>query len=197
MLLAVPYADGHEPLSLYLPGSVVLEARALVRDAGIDQMEAAGLAVLVVGLPATQAQGLALLADRGSLRGMGGAALDALVVAGLAPRVALSWARAVAVAVLDPSGPPRAVQAPPARPAARPAPVAPSAPDPYPGLARQGETWPQFQPRSGDGGSLADRNAREEWRAAGMAHEQGRLEAWMSEVGHALGFTWEPPAGGG
>lgn len=100
----------------------------------------------------------------------------------MAPREALAHV----LALMTPAPVAAATPAPIAPPAA---PEAPLQDDPYPGLTRGGETWPVFNRQASADTSIKVQNEREEWRAAGLAWEQGRLGAWLTEVGTALGFA--------
>lgn len=66
--------------------------------------------------------------------------------------------------------------------------------DPYPGLTRDGETWPDFSMRRKN--TAEDLSVFEEWKAAAMAWDAKRIDAWVAEVGGSLGFRWEPPGEG-
>lgn len=109
-------------LDLTIPAALFLEARASLRGADEVHVERIGLALLAIGHPVYSAGGLAIYADRLSLAGMAGAALEwmSAVKLGDAPAplpILLLWARLVAAEVRAPSLPPAA----PAEPAQEPA----------------------------------------------------------------------------
>lgn len=198
MKLVVAIDGAEASLTLDLPASVVLDARErLLGEADRAKARALadriGLSLLVLGSSSSQALGLSLYADRG-LIGMSSMALDllstSLGVDGLFP-----FAQAAAAAVLAPRSPPK-VQTPSAAraPVRPPGPsIVEIVPDPYPGLRRQGQTWPEFLQYVGTDTSMATQNMKTEWKVAGHKWETGEIGAWMQDVGARLQFTWDPP----
>lgn len=88
---------------------------------------------------------------------------------------------------------PAAVAAPVAAPVRRP-----TFADPFPGLTRNGETYPEFAMHGGGSKkSAADMSAMEEWRDAGEAWKAGTIREWLASDGAALGFVLEPAPGEG
>lgn len=120
---------------------------------------------------------------------LGGAVYGLLEGAGVAPGAALEGLRALLNEIKERSKPPEVKPDPkPEAPS-----FIPEIPDPYPGLTRRGETYPVFAVRTAGKRSLDVENERTEWRAAGIAHEGGRIASWVAEVGAALGFVYEAP----
>lgn len=150
-------------------------------------------ALVIVGLVADplRAATLALAGATGyDVPRLGGAVYGLLEGAGVAPGAALEGLRALLNEIKERSKPPEVKPDP--KPEARSS-FVPEIPDPYPGLTRREETYPVFAVRTAGKRSLDVENERTEWRAAGIAHEGGRIASWVAEVGAALGFVYEAP----
>lgn len=190
MLIHVPEL-GTSGLALNLSGELIFEARSLLfASRGADKVltERVGVSLLALSLQQTSGAAWVLYATQKGLQGMSGAAWDLLSVH-FTPDVVLVIAEEVVSAVLKPVAPPRAVAKP------KPAnPIVEQLPDPYPGLTRNGETWPQYLGRTHADRSTEADNRKMEWTAAGQAFERGGIGAWVDAVGASMGFRWEAPA---
>ena len=172
MLLYVPV--GEQVYTLRLTGDVYLRAlRELSASSATGDAARqvtteidVGLSLMALGLPVIRDRAWPILADRGGLLAMSGAALD-LVLVRMALPDALQFAQLVAAAVLSPHRAP-VVEAPVA-PA--PEPEKPRAfgvrrppPDPYDGTMVDGETWPEFCLRTDSGRKPGSEAALERWK---------------------------------